>query len=234
MIDLSRLTKKEIVKRANWKCPIEGHRKSNGLQHPNCYAKFHDIDLERICYLDIEAEGLEADYGIMFSYCVMDAKTGEVFEDSITKEDIEKYKTSDRNKMSQEDKRIVKNLIDILSKYNRVVTHYGSGFDLPFVRSRAVICNIPFPGYGIIYQTDTWVILRKKFKLSRNNLQNACLKLIGKSRKDHLSLSIKHGCLRGEEWAIKDTMFHCKKDVLDLRDLYEKINKYMRHTKSSI
>jgi hypothetical protein len=86
----------------------------------------------------------------------------------------------------------------------------------------------------MLFQSDTWVILKKKFKLSRNSLQNGCLKLLGHSRKDHLSLAIKHGCLRGEKWAIDLSRKHCLQDVEDLVELFDITKKYLKRTKSSI
>jgi len=111
---------------------------------------------------------------------------------------------------------------------------HNCGYDLPFARTRAVIDKVDFPGYGMLFQSDTWVILKKKFKLSRNSLENGCRKLVGVTHKDKLSLSIKHGCLRGEKWAINDSRKHCRQDVIDLVALFNLTSKYMRRTKSSI
>lgn len=234
MIDLKGLTKQEILNRAKWKCPEKGHSSHNGLEHPRCYDKHKGIQGEKTLFLDIEAEDLNADYGIMFCWVAMDEETGQMFSDIINLSDIKKYSTKDRNKQPKEDSRIIKSLVDLLNNYNRVVTHYGSRYDLPFIRTRAVMGDIDFPSYGSLYQMDTWMIMKNKFKLSRNTLQNGCLKLLGVSRKDHLSLSIKHGCLRGEKWALDLTLTHCKSDVLDLRDIYIKINKFVKKSKTSI
>jgi hypothetical protein len=234
MVDLVNLSKEEIVKRAKWQCPIPGHSKHNGLAHPRCYDKFKHVEGEKVGYLDIETEDLKADFGIIFNWCILDAKTNKVYRDVLTPEDIKKHSSRDRDKQPREDSRIIRSLIERLNDYDRVVTHYGCRFDLPFIRTRAVICEIPFPSFGLIYQTDTWMILKNKFKLSRNSLQNGMLKLKGFSRKDHLSLSIKHGCLRGEKWALDLSDKHCENDVLDLRDLHQSIESYANKTKSSI
>lgn len=233
MVDLSQLKKEEILKRAKWKCPLQGHSKHNGLEHPRCFDKFKMVGGEKILFFDIEAEDLNADYGIMFNWCAMD-EDGNIFEDAITLDDIKKNKSSDRNIEPKEDKRIVQSLVDLMSKYNRVVGHYSCGYDLPFTRTRAVICGVDFPNYGELYQSDTWVFLKKKFKLSRNSLDNGCRKLIGVSHKDKLSLSIKHGVLRGEKWAIEASQKHCKQDVIDLVALYNKTYRYSKKTNSSI
>lgn len=219
----------EIKKRMGFKCK-HGH---NGLTHKNCYDVAHNIE-ERIGFLDIEAEDLSADYGIMFNWCILDGKTNKIHQDVITLEDIKNGSSKSRNVPPREDKRITQSLIKTLENYDRVVAHYGSRYDVPFIRTRAVICGVDFPTYGMLNQTDTWVILKNKFKLSRNSLQNATLKLLGQTRKDHLSLAVKHGCLRGEKWALDISVQHCRKDVLDLRDLYNEIHWSMKKTKTSI
>ena len=124
--------------------------------------------------------------------------------------------------------------MDKLTEYEYVITHYGSYFDLKFIRTRAVICDVPFPEYGSIYQRDTIKILWNKFRLRRNSLARATISLLGKTRKDHLSLSIKHGCLRGEKWALDLSLKHCRKDVLDTRDLYKKIHSFVKKSNTSI
>ena len=234
MINLVNLKKSEIIQRAKWKCPLPGHSKHNGLEHPRCYEKFSDIKIDKMCILDIETEDLNADFGIIFCWAILDIDSNKIVEDVITLDDIKKYKSAKRNVHPKEDFRIIESLVKTLKNYQWIITHYGSLFDLKFVRTRAVICNIPFPEFGSMYQRDTIKMLWSKFKLRRNNLASASRNLIGKTRKDHLSLAIKHGCLRGEKWALDDTIKHCRKDVLDTRDLYKKIHSFVRKSKTSI
>jgi hypothetical protein len=233
-IEASKMSKEERLARDRFRCPEIGHSSKNGWEHPRCFDK-HSKGLfqEKVLFFDIEAEDLSADYGIMFNWAAMD-EDGNFFEDYINLADINKYKSSDRFVEPKEDTRIVKSLVDLMSKYTRVVGHYSCGYDLPFARTRAVIDKVDFPSYGMLFQSDTWVILKKKFKLSRNSLENGCRKLVGVTNKDKLSLSIKHGCLRGEKWAIDLSRKHCKQDVIDLVALFNLTNKYMKRTRSSI
>jgi hypothetical protein len=233
-LEVSKMKRDEIIARDRFRCPEKGHGSKNGFEHPACFLKYtKGMYQEKILYFDIEAEDLNADYGIVFNWYAMD-EDGNHFEDYLTLDDIKKYKSQDRNVMPKEDTRIIKSIVELMSKYTRVCGHYAVGYDLPFLRTRAVIDGVDFPSYGMLFQSDTWVILKKKFKLSRNSLQNGCLKLLGTSRKDHLSLSIKHGCLRGEKWAINASRDHCRKDVLDLVDLFDITNRFMKRTKSNI
>uniref|UniRef100_A0A6M3JUA6 Putative RNase_H superfamily protein n=1 Tax=viral metagenome TaxID=1070528 RepID=A0A6M3JUA6_9ZZZZ len=234
MIEASKMKKEERLARDRFRCPEKGHSSKNGWEHPRCFDK-HSSGLyqDKVLFFDIEAEDLNADYGIMFNWYAMD-EDGNKFEDFLTLDDIKKNKSSDRNVEPKEDSRIVKSLVDLMMKYTRVCGHYSCGYDLPFTRTRAVICGVDFPSYGMLFQSDTWVILKKKFKLSRNSLENGCRKLVGVTHKDKLSLSIKHGCLRGEKWAMDLSRKHCQQDVIDLISLFELTKKYMRRTNSSI
>jgi hypothetical protein len=233
-LDVYKMTKQEILERQRFKCPLPGHGSHDGFSHASCFAKHaKGLFQEKILFFDIEAEDLNADYGIMFNWYAID-EDGNHFEDFITLNDIKKYKSSDRNVEPKEDTRIVKSLVELMSKYTRVCGHYSCGYDLPFARTRAVIDKIDFPAYGMLFQSDSWVILKKKFKLSRNSLENGCRKLVGVTHKDKLSLSIKYGCLRGEKWAMDLSRLHCKQDVIDQKALFELITGYMRKTKSSI
>ena len=235
MLDISTMKRDEIMERAKWKCPLEGHSKHNGLEHSNCYDKLHTENWgERIGFLDIETTDLNADYGIICCYCIKDASSDKIYEDHLTLDDIKKYSSKKRDIEPKEDTRVISSLVKDLQNFDRLVLHYGCGFDLPFIRTRAVICRVPYPSHGLYVMSDTWVMLKKKFKLSRNSLENGCRKLVGVSNKDHLSMSIKHGALRGEQWAIDDMLVHCRKDVTDTEALYNLVSKYSRKTKSFI
>lgn len=196
--------------------------------HPNCYER-EQPDKQRIGILDVESEALDVNFGILFTYYIKVSGKNEYYYDAITKEDIKKW-----GKEAKEDTRLIRNLVRDLSGFQRIITHYGSRFDIPFIRARALICGVPFPIYGELWQTDTWQILRKKFKLSRNTLENGSRTLVGRTRKNHLTLASKHGCLRGDRKAIEFTLLHNRFDVQDTDALYRKIREYAKETKSSI
>ena len=232
-VNIYGLTKEEILKRAKWRCPLPGHSGHTGLEHPNCYLKYRQSE-EKIGVLDIEAEDLKADYGFMFCYCLKKLNKDVFYEDAINIKDIKKYASKKRDIPPKEDTRILNSLIKYLLLFDRVVTHFGSIYDISFVRTRSLICRLNFPGYGSVFQTDTWRISKSKLCLSKNTLQNIHQKIYGFSRKDHLSLSIKHGCIRGEKWALDIAQEHCRKDVLDTEDILNDTHYFVRPTKTSI
>jgi len=225
---ISRTPKDELVKRSRFKC-IHGH---NGIDHPNCFEQQNKSG-ERVGFLDIECEDLKADYGIIFTYYIKVAGKNKFYSDHLTKDDIKKY-TFNKSGVAKEDTRVIESLVRDLSNFDRVIGHYSSRFDLGFIRTRAVICGVEFPEWGTLWQTDTWNILKHKFQLSRNSLANGTEKLTGYTNKNHLSLNLKHAMLRADDWAIKYTLDHNRRDVIDTERLYNEIAPYARLTKSSI
>jgi len=184
---------------------------------------------ERIGFIDIEASDLKADYGIITTYCIKDEGSKKIYFDTINKNDIKRW-----GREAKEDKRLIKNLIKDMSNFDRLVGHYSCRYDLPFIRTRAIMCGLKFPEYGVYTHTDTWMLLRGKFKLSRNSLEAGTRNILGKTRKNHLSLRLRNGCIRGEKWALAATLDHNKRDVLDTQDLYRMIVPFSRKTKTSI
>ena len=232
MLRLSRFKKQELAWLDTHYCK-HGHKYSS---HLNCI-ETEKPDMcparERVGILDIETEDLNADYGIVFSYCFKIIGEKKIYYDIVSPEDFKKYERK-INGQAIEDTRIIKHLLEDLKNADRIVGHYSSGFDLPFMRTRAVICGLEFPYYGDYVQSDTWMILKKKFKLSRNSLDNGVRNLTGKSNKNHLSLNLKHGIILGKKWAQDYCLEHNKRDVLDTERLYLKIRNYAKINKSSI
>lgn len=198
--------------------------------HAPCYIReIGGFKEERIGFIDIETEDLRADYGCVFCWCIKPIGDNRIQSDIVNVSDIRKW-----GKEAKEDTRILRSLVEAMRGYDRLIGHYSSCFDLSFLRTRAVICGVDFPEYGVYVQSDTWRILRSKFRLSRNSLQNASEKLLGRTEKNHLSLALKHGCLRGDKKALAYTLDHCRRDVRDTERLYGVISKFVKNTKSSI
>src|SRR3990167_9513461 len=77
------------------------------LEHYNCYLRESPAE-ERIGFFDIEASNLDANFGIMLSYCIKDSQSDKIYEDCLTKEDA----------FGNLDKRIVKNCIKDLLRFD--------------------------------------------------------------------------------------------------------------------
>lgn len=221
---IHRLKKAEIQKLSNGQC----RHAHSYLDHYNCYLTENPEEVERVGFFDLEASNLDADFGQMLSYCIKDSNSKEILGDIITKNDLVK------NPPGQADKRIVRNCIRDLSKFDRIVTFYGARFDLPFLRTRAAVCGVDFPTYGSLSHKDLWFVIRGKYKLSSNRLQNACKVILGKTNKTHIEPKHWHGALQGNKKSLKYIYEHNCWDVLDLQDLYERVESFSRPSNNSI
>jgi uncharacterized protein YprB with RNaseH-like and TPR domain len=195
-------------------------------EHPQCFY-LETGAKERIGFLDIETNDLRADWGFITCYVLRIGNTEYV--DAITKQDIRKW-----GKEGREDTRVLRSLVERLNGCDRIVGHFSSLFDIPFIRTRAVVCGVEFPTYGCFTQADSWRALRNKFKLSRNSLENGSRTLVGETEKNHFRPEIMRGCIRGEEWALRWSLDHCRRDVRDTQRLWEKVSPYVRLTNTSI
>lgn len=79
-------------------------------------------------YFDIETSDFKANTGYLISYALKEKGKEKVLYNEITQKEI----------ISKEfDKRLVRECLRDLEKVNILVTYYGTGFDLPFLRTRA-------------------------------------------------------------------------------------------------
>lgn len=138
------------------------------LEHYSCFlSEAPDTAplTEKIGMLDIESTGLQANWGFMVSWCIKEYGKPIIHEGLVTRKEIQS---------NQQDKRIIQSCVEEMKKYDRLVTWYGSGFDLPYIRTRAIFHGIDFPRYRDIYHTDLYYIARNKLKLHRYHLKTVC------------------------------------------------------------
>ena len=89
---------------------------------------WYQVPGTRIGYFDIEADGLKANFATMLSWAVKEKGKKTVCE-VISKEDLFD---------GTRDRELVRSCIAELKKYDIIVTYYGTGYDLPFMRSKAL------------------------------------------------------------------------------------------------
>jgi uncharacterized protein YprB with RNaseH-like and TPR domain len=219
------LKKAEIIKLANTSCKAHNH---TYLEHYNCYLKEVGLEKELIGFYDLEASNLDADYGMMLSYCIKPSNSKEILVGAITREDLQD------NEPGHGDKRIVEQCIADLKKFDKIVTFYGARFDIPFTRTRAMVNGLEFPPYGTITHKDLYFTIKPKFKLSSNRLENACRIILGKTNKTRIEPNHWHGALQGNPKSIAYIVQHNKYDVLDLEKLYWEVEGFGRPAKNSI
>ena len=186
--------------------------------------KYMPIGEGPVGYLDIETSGLQADFGLIYTWCIKVSDKDEIYSACITSEEM-------RN--GTLDKRIVKELIETLYNFRRIYTYYGSIFDIPFIRSRALYHKLEFIPYGLVEHKDVYYLARRVLRIHSKRLQSVC-SLLGIKGKTHLEPRYWIMANSGNEKALKYILEHNKRDVEILEKAYKKLQTYEGHTRRFI
>jgi uncharacterized protein YprB with RNaseH-like and TPR domain len=178
--------------------------------------------------LDIETSNLDADYGFIITWCIKVQGSDEILHDEITKADL------DKSKGGTEDRRVVQSLIAAMQTFDLLVTYYGTRFDMPYIRTRALVCKVDFPEYGTLHHQDCYFLAKFKLKLSRNGLDQVCRTILGETEKTRVAGDIWRKAARGEKKSIGYILDHNKRDVRDTEKVYDKLIKFSRGQKRSV
>lgn len=217
---IPQLSKEELLTLYKGKCK-HGHRY---ISHYNCYLNEKPGGM-RIGFFDIEASNLKADFGIVLCYCIKDSQSDKIFERCVTNKELSK----------DLDKSVIKQMVEDFKQFDMLVTYYGTNFDLPFVRVRALNLGVPFPEHGDLLHRDVYYIVKSKMAaLSSKRLENACNVLIGESQKTRINSEHWLQGLRGSKVSLDYILDHCRKDVLDLEKLYNKVKPFTKEVKKSV
>lgn len=198
--------------------------------HPSCFQGGKLIDDAqwwrqiKTGYLDIESTGFKANYCFTLSWAIKDLASGKVDYDYIVIDDVLSGKF---------DKRIIKTLLNKIKEYDCIVSYYGSGFDIPFIRTRAFSHDFDFPNYGAIKHIDLYYVVKSKLSLSSKSLESAC-SLFGIKGKDHVDPKIWIMAGAGNPRALKYVVNHNINDVEILQQLHERLASQAKFTKKSI
>jgi uncharacterized protein YprB with RNaseH-like and TPR domain len=178
----------------------------------------------KIGYFDIETDNLNADYGTLLTWTVKE-KGGSIFTGKITQRELF---TGDS------DKRVVTELVAKLKEFSIIVGYYSTGFDLPFIRTRAMIQGIDFPPYGQPYHFDLYYTVRNKFALSRNGLGRAVEVLVQDDSKTHCGYQTWARAKYGDPNALDEILEYNMQDVIVTEKLHDKIAPFATWQRRSI
>jgi uncharacterized protein YprB with RNaseH-like and TPR domain len=193
------------------------------FEHPNCYRTEIGYD-PKIGYFDIECDDLQADFGIMLSYAIKERDSKQIYCNTITRKNILDWCF---------DKELVQKCINDLMKFNVVYTYYGTRFDWPFVRARALYWKLDFPGFGILNHKDLYYLVRNKVKIHSRRLESAC-DLIGVEGKTRLKPAIWNLAKYGHKESLEYILEHNKQDVIILEKLHKRMECYDKGLVKSI
>lgn len=195
-------------------------------QHPQCFLQeiMQGGKSPKIGFLDLEFQNFKANYGLLLTYAIKEYHKKEVCSSKITTEEV-------RSKFL--DKELTKRLIKDFSKFDVVVTYYGTRCDLPYMRTRALKWKLKFPSYGYIKHIDMYYLVKAKLSLNRNSLQNACA-LLGIRGKNHVFGDIWIRAVTGHQPSIDYIYDHNVRDVVILEKLYDRMITFSAKTNRSI
>ncbi len=178
----------------------------------------------KIGYLDIEADGLKTDFSTMLTWCIKE-KGGKITSGVIKKKEL--FSEIDV------DKRLVTDLSKELAKYKIIVTYFGTRYDLPFIRTKAMRYGVPLLEYGGTYHFDLFYTVRAKMNLSRKSLDNACdyLGIKGKTEIDKESW---RRAKYGNKAGLAEVLNHNEGDVVILEQLHSRLLPFRKWIRTSV
>lgn len=133
---------------------------------------------------------------------------------------INSIRVTSKEAIARNDYRIVSKLVDLMNEADIVVAHNGDRFDIPVVKTRALVNGIR--KLKSIKSIDTLKIA-KKLRFNSNKL-DALGHYLGAGRKvatTGISLWIK--CLEGDKQSLETMVIYNKQDVQLLKDVYYEI-----------
>lgn len=219
-----RLKAAEIRELALWRCR-HGH---SALEHYQCWLNENPWRQPRLGFLDIESSNLDANFGICLTWSILDSVSGEILSAVLTREDIDKY-ASDKS-----DTRIVKEFVETIQEFDTVVTYYGKRFDIPFLRTRALMDGVEFPYWGTLKHIDVYDWAKHKLRLNSNRQEVVCRTLFGETEKTHIVYAYWIAAARGDPKAIAWILEHNQADVRDLSRIFYKLQDFAKRNDSSI
>ena len=169
--------------------------------------------MTKVFVTDIEATNLAADIGFIICAGVQDVDTGKEWMYRIDR--TKEWKTAKWN-----DHGVVKPLLDKLGEADILVAHYGQRFDIPYIRTRALVHGLP--DLAPIPLIDSWRVIRNGLKLHNNRLQSL-IDLLDAKDKTQLKLPIWTKAAAGDKRSIQYIVDHCVQDVRSLTACYKSI-----------
>jgi uncharacterized protein YprB with RNaseH-like and TPR domain len=201
-----RMSKKEIVKLAKYRCQ---HGES-GLGHFNCYLRSQPAE-EKLGFLDIETSNLHATFGIMLAFSIKERGSDKIYSRVITANELRTCL----------DKKVVAQCVKDMQLFDKVVTFYGTKFDIPFIRTRALALGLEFPEFGQLFHKDMYYVARNKLRLHSNRLDAVCHALFGETTKTRIEAKFWIQALMGKKEALDYILEHNKQDVIELERVYD-------------
>jgi len=162
----------------------------------------------RTCILDVETTDLKADFGRII--CAVIKEYG-------TRREATLYKPSDY----RDDSGLLLRLKNRLEQFDICVTHYGKGFDIPFLNTKLLLNNQS--RLKKMFHVDTYYIARNKLQtLSRKSLKRLGDTLQLDDQKMDVSIHFWNKARDGDKESIDFIGERCLSDVRMTEQVYNR------------
>lgn len=138
--------------------------------------RYLEKNIRYVGILDIETQtdNFKAQSGYLVTWVlkVIDLKNQKsvIWEMSLNKEMLKKH---NKKESLNYDSELLPCLVEKMKTCDLIVTHYGTWFDIPFIRTRCQMLNIPFIEHSDkIRFADTWKLARVMGSFKSNSLDN--------------------------------------------------------------
>lgn len=218
--DLGLLAKNARMAKPELKTPVgKPFELSGKLQEQLMVAPF------RICVLDIECTGLDASFGRVLCACAQFYGPNEL---KVWRADqYESWKNGKRS----DDSALVADILAGVEEADIIFAHNGTNYDMPFLRTRAIIHGLPAVNPKKI--VDPVWLGRRVFRFHSNGLEAISEMLDTSAKKTRVSPKYWIRAFGdGDTEALDYIVEHCIYDVASLAEIAYKMRKYVKQIDS--
>lgn len=126
---------------------------------------------------------------------------------------------------NQDDSRIAEELAALVREADIVVAHNADRFDVPRLNTRLLL-NESEP-LGPVQSIDTLKLAKKSFGFTHNKLDHLA-RIFGMGAKLKTEFSLWEDVYNGDEVALQRMLRYCKRDVVLLEQVFEKMKPYVK------
>lgn len=177
-----------------------------------------------MAYLDIETTHLKANFGIVLSWAIKPRGRRKVLWDCVKKSELFN---------GSFDRRVVRSLLGAMRPYSVFVHYYGTNFDMPFIRTKALEFGLEFPGYGEKHMFDLYYLVRQKLSLHSKRLETVT-KFLGIPGKTEVEPATWKRAAYGDPEALRYVVTHNIADVRILERAHRKLERYAKGVVRSV
>ena len=184
------------------------------------------VEEERVAMFDLEFYNFDANFGFLLSWSIKHLD-GPLVHDVITRAEAINYDRLDRG--------LCESFLEELGNVDLLVGYYSTKMDVPYIRSRCLWYELPFPKFREKFHHDMYYTCKRLLKLNRTG-QDQVARFIMKEQaeKTHLDMEIWNRARLGDEAALEFVLDHNDRDVRDLEAIYKRLSPYVKMVRKSI